>query len=103
MRLALDLTSRTGSRTLRPALQGPFVGVLLNDVVVVDGDRVFMDDVFIHQGRPGLVVLRDYLNRKQNQGKGSLSLGRNYIQTFMRVICRSMLTLCLRNQKIWAA
>lgn len=50
------LTSGTGLGARRPALQRPLVRVLLDDVVVVDGHRVFVDDVLVHQSGARLVV-----------------------------------------------
>lgn len=42
------VTSGAGFGTRRPALQSPLVGVLLNDVVVVDRHRIFVNDVLVH-------------------------------------------------------
>lgn len=50
------ITSGTGLGAGRPALQSPLVRVLLDDVVVVHGHRVLVDDVFVHQSRPRFIV-----------------------------------------------
>lgn len=46
--LGVTLTSGTRLGARRPALQGPLVRVLLDDVVVVHRHRVFVDDVLVH-------------------------------------------------------
>ena len=55
------VTSATGLRALRPALQRPLEGIqlLLDDVVAVDRwHRVFVDDVLIRQAGARVVLLR---------------------------------------------
>lgn len=61
-------TSGTGFGTRGPALQGPLVRLLLDHVVGVDGHRVLVDDVLVHQSRARVVVLGYYL-RKNNAGR----------------------------------
>lgn len=60
----LSFTSSTWLGTRRPALQSPLIGLLLDDIVIVDGHRIFMHDVLIHQSRPCLIVLRYNLEIK---------------------------------------
>lgn len=55
------VTSGAGSGTGGPALQGPLIRVLLDDVVVVDGHRVLMNNVLVHQSGPRFIVLRNNL------------------------------------------
>lgn len=55
------VTSGAGFGTRGPALQGPLIRVLLDDVVVVDGHRIFMNDVLVHQSGPRFIVLRNNL------------------------------------------
>lgn len=55
------VTSSAGFGTRRPALQGPLIRVLLDDIVVVDRHRIFMNDVLVHQSGPRLIVLRNNL------------------------------------------
>lgn len=48
LRLWRSLTSRAGLGARRPVLQSPLIGLLLDHVVVVDWNRVFVDDVLVH-------------------------------------------------------
>lgn len=62
-----SITSGAGLGTGGPALQGPLVRVLLDDVVVVDGHRVFVDDVLVHQSGPRLIVPGDDLRAEHSK------------------------------------
>lgn len=60
-----SFTSGTRLGARRPALERPLVRVLLDDVVVVDGHRVFVDDVLVHQSGARLIVLGYNLQKEK--------------------------------------